>query len=296
MDFTAAPTGGGNAITLCTSRPVVSGSAICNTSSLPAGSYTVTATYTGDTTFNQSQAGNETSVSQQVNPNANVSGTNTGTSDGTSAKAIVGGTNPGDSGSYSATASPGTANTNYVTVQSFVGNPTSTDLTNGADYFDVKLSTPNSFSAVTIVDCQLGTATPVVVDWYNGTTWAPITASIDTTTHAGCATFTVTSSTSPSISDLTGTPFATTNTPTYSPIQMLHASIHKGQLTLRWTVSSNSGIMGFRVYANHHRLTKQLIPVHASRSYRYSLAYTGRGPYVLRVLMRSGQVLKVPAR
>jgi hypothetical protein len=146
---------------------------------------------------------------------------------------------------------------------------------------------------VTVVDCQLGTSTPVVVYWYNGTIWAPISATIDTSTHSGCATFTITSSTAPSLSDLSTTPFATTNSPTYSPVGSLYASTHHGILTLRWRVGSNVGILGFQVYAKHHRLTNRLIAVHRSRAYHYTALYRGKGPYVLRVLMRSGQVLSV---
>jgi hypothetical protein len=113
--------------------------------------------------------------------------------------------------------------------------------------------------------------------------------------HTGCATFTITGSTTPSISQLTATPFASTTGPTYAPIQAIHVTIMQGILTMRWRVASNAGILGFQVYANHHRLTNRLIAVHGSRAYRYTALYRGKGPYVLRVLMRSGQVLRVSA-
>jgi hypothetical protein len=92
-------------------------------------------------------------------------------------------------------------------------------------YFDVRVSTSNSFTSLTVTECGPGLAPQV--DWYDATTgtWQPISATVSTGASSGsstCLSFTLTSSTSPSISQLTGTQFAapqntTVTTPPPSP-------------------------------------------------------------------------------
>lgn len=80
---------------------------------------------------------------------------------------------------------------------------------NPRDYFDVHLSFGNAFTSASLRTCDLnGTDT---VYWYNGTSWAPVSSqSFDATT--GCATMTITSTTSPNLTNLAGTVFATGQT------------------------------------------------------------------------------------
>jgi hypothetical protein len=96
-----------------------------------------------------------------------------------------------------------------VSVAQYSGDPgapaTGFSISNGA-YFDVSLSSGNTFSQVSIQDCNLSGGTTAL--WYNGSTWAPVTPASAVTTSGGCLTITLDSSTSPSLSQLTGTPFA----------------------------------------------------------------------------------------
>lgn len=79
---------------------------------------------------------------------------------------------------------------------SFIGNDT---------YFDVYIAPDHAFTSLTILDCYLNGGTQVY--WWNGSTW--LVASNQTfNSSTGCATLTVTNSTSPGLGDLTGTPFA----------------------------------------------------------------------------------------
>ncbi|HVB09289.1 MAG TPA: S-layer homology domain-containing protein, partial [Bacillota bacterium] len=77
-------------------------------------------------------------------------------------------------------------------------------------YFDVAAAPGSTFTAVTIQQCGVASAADEVY-WWNGSSWA---AASDQSFAGGCITVTVNASTSPSLSDLTGTPFAVGTTPT----------------------------------------------------------------------------------
>ena len=92
-----------------------------------------------------------------------------------------------------------------------VAPPVSTPAT---DYFDVRVSTGNSFDTLTVKDCNLNGGN--ALQWWNPAAnggvggWMPVT---DTTYIPGsqpCISVTLSSSTSPAISQLTGTVFAAT--------------------------------------------------------------------------------------
>ncbi len=74
----------------------------------------------------------------------------------------------------------------------------------GTEFFDVAVVSPSSFSSVAITAC--GVSSFVNLTWWNGTTWEAVRPSA--TDSDGCLSFTATDSTSPSVSQLTGTVFA----------------------------------------------------------------------------------------
>ena len=132
------------------------------------------------------------------------------------------GSSPGATRTYQATATGGTAGTDYLIVQSYQTNPESTTPTGGANYFDVRLSNPNTFTAVTIADCNPGSGATNAY-WYDGTVWKTVAAGQlnlhPAAPYTNCITITVNgSSTSPTLANLTGTPFATNGSPTYAPL------------------------------------------------------------------------------
>lgn len=215
--------------------------------------------------------------------------TQTGSSDGTEAAASVGGMGPNSLGSYSANASGASG---AVTVGSYADNPAvGSTPPGGQNYFDVKVSRPNSFNSAQIVDCNLGTGKALY--WFNGTTWkvtGPI--SLDTPT-AGCATLTVTGSSMPNLSQLSGTRFAagTSSAPTMARVLAAHATRHAGVLTLSWRTTRTGGIVGFNLYAGNHRLNAHLIAVHRAATYTFHTHWNGHGPYTLHVLEASGRAV-----
>jgi len=113
-------------------------------------------------------------------------------------------------GSASATNDQTTVTGNGVgglTVAQYASNPgPSPSFAASGKYFDVSLSAGSSFSSVTITDCNLGGAT--TLEWNNGGTWEPVVGAPGPTLSAGCLSVTLTSSTSPSLAQLTGTVFA----------------------------------------------------------------------------------------
>jgi hypothetical protein len=103
-----------------------------------------------------------------------------------------------------------------LTVAQYTADPGATccrvGTPSGSSYFDVHAAAGNSFSAVTIRDCNLGGGSQVL--WYNTSTatWAPASKqSYDAST--GCATVTVDSTTQPSLAQLAGLPLGVANLP-----------------------------------------------------------------------------------
>jgi hypothetical protein len=99
-----------------------------------------------------------------------------------------------------------------VTVAEYSADPVGS-LPNGGAYYDVHVSNGNALTAATIVRCNVGTNTTAY--WYNGTSWvAASPQSYDAST--GCITVGPldTSTTSPTIAQLQGTPWSETPTPT----------------------------------------------------------------------------------
>ncbi|HEV7215917.1 MAG TPA: Ig domain-containing protein, partial [Chloroflexota bacterium] len=107
----------------------------------------------------------------------------------------------------------GTSGTIVLTTVSGNPVPTPSPVAGAGDsssYFDVLASQINAFSSVSVRLCGLQSAsTPT---WWNGSAWLPVsTASFDGPT--GCLTFTITATTSPTLSQLSGTFFSADVTP-----------------------------------------------------------------------------------
>ncbi len=183
--------------------PLNSGVAMCTeTEAASAAPYTVTAVYSGDSNYDSSSA--TTSVDSAV-------------SSGGSATASNGG--------ITASAGPGgTDGTDTVTVAPYSSDPVGT-LSDGSGYFDVNLSSNNTFDGATIADCNASVTSSTVLSWWNpqggtGTgAWQPVMGSAtDTTppygqtydglTNPPCISATINGGSSPGVTDLTGTVFA----------------------------------------------------------------------------------------
>jgi hypothetical protein len=122
----------------------------------------------------------------------------------------------GTPGSLNATALGGTGT---ITVATYGANPgTSTaayfNATNA--YFDIQVAAGSTFTSLTFTNCNLNGGNTVF--WFDGSVWAP--ASNQTYDGSACVTVTIDGATSPSLAQLTGTPFAAgtaLGTPTPTP-------------------------------------------------------------------------------
>jgi len=176
-------------------------------------------------------------------------------------------------------------------VASYAGNPTSaTAPPNGTGYFDVKVSTPNSFTSVSIVDCNLGAGN--ILYWYDGSTWKVTTPQSANMPSSGCITLTVSSTSSPNLTQLTGTPFASgAGKPTIAHVSRLRVSHHAGTAVVQWQLVQRSGLRGFNLYSGTHRLNHSLIAVHLTNTYRFTVRVPVVGSIVLRGILTDGRVV-----
>ena len=117
-----------------------------------------------------------------------------------------------------------------LTVATYSGNPVSGSVSGGTGvYYDVALSAENEFGSVSITISNLGPGGQSI-DWWNGNAWVPFSdQTYDAATNS--VTITVSSTTSPTLAELNGTPIAVSSNPAPS----------RGY----WEVASDGGIFAF---------------------------------------------------
>jgi hypothetical protein len=93
------------------------------------------------------------------------------------------------------------------TLAQYASNPVvQPPFASGGQYFDVRVALGSSFSSLEISDCNLGGGT--ILYWWTGSGWAPVSPQAFTSGPPACATATLSSSSTPTIAQLTGTVFA----------------------------------------------------------------------------------------
>ena len=114
------------------------------------------------------------------------------------------------------------------TVSSYGSNPTTGAVSGGTGvFYDVEIAPGTQWTSLTITVCSLGSGGQSI-SWWNGSAWVPFSnQSFNSST--GCVTATVTSSTSPTLAQLTGTLIAAT------------APLSGGY----WSVASDGGIFSY---------------------------------------------------
>ena len=203
VSYTATVTGAGptptGSVTIsdgqggsCSINPLVSGSGSCTISeSVASGPYTITGTYSGDSNYLGATATINVASSVAVN------GTATTGSDG-----------------VTATATGGTDGVDTVTETQYTSDPVSASTGTSGSFFDEVLSPGNTFTGDTINDCNLNGGTTLV--WWNPSAdsgdgaWEPVIGDPGPTYTEGppsCISVTLDNTTSPSLSQLTGTVF-----------------------------------------------------------------------------------------
>ena len=193
-----------------------------------------------------------TGILTVANPGVQITGAETGATTDPAAPATAGGTGS-TTANTSASASGGTGS---VTVQTFSANPgpVTGAFTSSGTYFDVSLSSANTFNSATIQEC--GVAAGGLLYWLQGSTWAPVSPAASFS--GGCLTFMASSSSSPSIAGLTGTPMAIAKAaPALSPAPTLSASTDAaGDTTVSSSAASGDTLT---VVVSASRLTTPLL-------------------------------------
>ena len=159
------------------------------------------------------------------------------------------GTSSSSTGTATATNDSATASGTGVgalTVAQYGSDPVAAPtFTSSGQYFDVALSAGNSFTSLTITDCNLGGGNSL--EWFNPAAnggagaWQPIVPTpVFSSGPPPCATATLNSTSSPTLAQLTGTVIGTSsvsNPPTPTPTPTPTSGY--------WLVASDGGIFSF---------------------------------------------------
>ncbi len=175
---------------MCSSVPVVSGSATCMmTESVSGSPYTITATYNGDPNYG---------------PSMGITTMNTAVSNGSSTVVSSGGvtvTGTGGSG------------TDTETEVAYGSDPVPLG-TDGTNYFDVAVSQPSGFTSLVVQDCNSAVTSTTVLQYWNGSSWQVAEHPAGTATfpygqiHAGgCVSVMIDANSSPTLAQLQYTVF-----------------------------------------------------------------------------------------
>ena len=127
-----------------------------------------------------------------------------------------------------------------------VGNPT---FSSANEYLDVQIAVGSSFSAASIVDCNLNGGASL--QWWSGSSWLPVSPQNGITGTPPCVTVVLNATSVPSIADLTGTVFGVANAPPPGPAPSPSAPPPSGLLPPPtpkagyWMVGSDGGVFGF---------------------------------------------------
>ena len=189
-------------VPLCTTGSLVGGAGSCTSGASPVGSDTIKASYAGDGTFGSSTGTTGLTVNVVVPPAP------------AGATASQSGTVVPPGGSLSLTGVPGisvnASGAGAVTVAGYAGNPTAVTVTGGTGaFYDVAVGRGSNWSSMAITVCGLGPGGNSL-SWFNGVTWHPFSSqSFNGTTD--CVTASVSNTTSPSLSALTGSVIAAVN-------------------------------------------------------------------------------------
>ena len=135
-----------------------------------------------------------------------------------------------------------------MTVSQYASDPVgSPSFSTPGEYFDVQVASGSSFNSLTVTDCNLNGATSL--EWWNpqadagAGAWEPVSPTPTYTSGPpACVAATISSTSSPSLSQLTGTVFAVAVLATVpgAPTKV-SATAGNASATLTWTAPSSDG-------------------------------------------------------
>jgi hypothetical protein len=133
-----------------------------------------------------------------------------------------------------------------LTVSQYSSDPVgAASFSSASEYFDVEIASGSSFSSLTITDCNLNGGTSI--EWWNpqanagAGAWVPVSpAPSYTVGPPACLSTTLSSTSSPTLAQLTGTVFGVSATVPAAPTNV-SATAGNASVTLTWTAPSDNG-------------------------------------------------------
>jgi uncharacterized repeat protein (TIGR01451 family) len=128
------------------------------------------------------------------------------------------------------------------TLAQYSGDPVAApSFSSAGEYLDVQVASGSSFSSLTIEDCNLNGGTSL--QWWNGSAWEAVSPESYSAGPPVCVTATLSSTSTPTISDLTGTVFgvALAASSTTTVATSLNPSTYGDSVTFTATVSPTDG-------------------------------------------------------
>jgi hypothetical protein len=167
-----------------------------------------------------------------------------------------------------------------IAVAQYNANPGgATNLAYANAYMDVNLSPGSTFTQVEVAFCGANSGTQVY--WWNGSAWN-LASPQRYDAGAGCVIVTVNATTTPSLTDLTGTYFVETVAPTAVSLISFTAAVAEDAVTLRWETAAEMDVVGFNLYraaaaaGPYVRVNAGLIPAQGDGMTGASYGYSDR--------------------
>ncbi len=151
-----------------------------------------------------------------------------------------------------------------ISLAKFAASPVALDVTPSySPYVDVHLDATTGVTSlqITVHYTEDEEEATHALWWWNGSMWAQVNETVTRDTTANTLSFTVTASSTPSLSQLTGTPFVTSESaPAAVPLAGLSATAAGEQVIVEWETASEQEILGFNLLRGES-LTGPVVPL-----------------------------------
>ncbi|MDX6557826.1 MAG: hypothetical protein QOF72_875, partial [Blastocatellia bacterium] len=192
--------------------------------------------------------------------------------------------------------SGGAAGTGTLTVAQYSEDPIGTNASpntsafstaEGSGYFDVYVAPGSSFTSLSLDYCNTGGTT---LYWWNGSVWG-LVSNQTYTPSTGCITVTVTTTSSPSIAQLTGTVFGVATGPAINSIAITPSStvaLGSGAITLNASFTDAGGTGPYTAEINWGDTQTTNLSNVAGPTLTSTHTYSAAGAYTIKVKVARG--------